>query len=67
MWKQQQDPIHVAKCMVMRFGEQTDNNSENYQTFDESSQFFCVYKDLRAYVDVKLRSHKYVSLVVVIC
>ena len=54
----------VDKCMVMRFGERVDDNCEKYQIFSESLQFVKVYKDLGVYVDVKLRLHEHVNLVV---
>ena len=28
--------LNTTKCMVMRFGEQVDNNCENYKIFAES-------------------------------
>ena len=48
----------------MRYSERVDNNLENYQIFGESLQFVNVYKDLGVYVDVKIRFHEYVNLVV---
>ena len=48
----------------MRFGNRIGNNCGNYQIFGESLQFLKVYKDLGVYVDVKLRFHKHVYLVV---
>ena len=56
--------LNPAKCMVMRFGERVDGNCEKYQIFGESLQFVKVYKDLGVYVDVKLRFHEHVNLVV---
>ena len=53
-----------AKCMVMRFGEREDDNCEKYQIFGESLQLVKVYKDLRVYVDVKIRFHEHVILAV---
>ena len=47
----------------MRFGEQVDDNCEKYQKFGESLQLVEVHKDLGVYVDVKLRFHEHVNLV----
>ena len=41
-----------------------DGNCEKYQIFGERLQFVKVYKDLGVYVDVKLRFHEHVNLVV---
>ena len=78
MRKLQQDLSHVAgtitcwnlklnptKCMVMRYGELVDDNCEKYQIFGESLRFVKVYKDLGVYLNVKLRNHEHVNLVVV--
>ena len=56
--------INPAKCMVMRFGEQVDDNCEKYQIFGESLQFVKMYKGLGVYVDVKLEFHEHVNLLV---
>ena len=56
--------LNPAKFMVKRFGERVDNNCEKYQIFGVSLQFVKVYKDPGVYVDVKLRFHEHVNLVV---
>ena len=56
--------LNPAKCMVLRFGERIDDNCEKYQTFGKNLQFVMVYKDLGVYVDLKLRFHEHVNLVV---
>ena len=50
--------------MTIRFGEWVENNSKKCEIFGESLQFVNVYKDLGVYVDVKLRFHEHVNLVV---
>ena len=41
-----------------------DDHCEKYQILGECLQFFKVYNDLGVYVDVKLRFHEHVSLIV---
>ena len=50
--------------MVMRFSERVDNNCKKYQIFGESLQFVKVYNDLGIYLNVKLRFHEHVNIVV---
>ena len=56
--------LNPAKCMLMRFVERIDKNYENYQIFGESMHFDNIYKDVGVYVDIKMRSHEPVGLVV---
>ena len=60
--------LNPAKCVIMRFGERMtgmdDSDSDGYNIGGTALEFVRSYRDLGVYVDVALRFHSHINIIV---